>query len=496
MSKTDHLMSQANARYVAGDLTGCADLCEEILETDTNHAGANHLTGRLAQRAGNNELAVEYFGRAAATEPTETRHPFAQAAALRQLDRNSEAIKSLKTALVLNPEFHAAHFNLANALKDEGDFLAALPHYKTATDLLPNNVDYLANLAACHRELEEMGQALAAIDRAIAAKPDAFNLAWDRAQMLLMAENFQDGWDAYPSRFEIGPTAFRRRHQDRPEWDGHPIASGKLLLWGDQGIGDEMIVGSLISEAQALAPEIILECEPRLVPLFDRSLPNVEVVARGDPPDDRLMDIAIVAQLPTGDLPRLLRRQRESFVPNPGYLRADTDAIAEVASRLPAEIDSQQVGISWESANPFYKQRVDVPLTLWDEVLSVEGIQFTSVQYGDHKETLAAASERTGITIHWDPEIDLWSDIDGAAALLLNLDLVIAVSNSTACLAGALGVPVWQLLPTAPEFYWGLSNEDTLWFQSMRLKRQTSAGDWEELMVRLADDLTGWHDTR
>ena len=492
MSETDLLLTRANTLYVTGDLSGCADICEQILELDSVHAGALHLTGRLADRAGNAELAAAYFGRAAATEPHETRHPFAQAAALRQLDRTPEAITALKSALALNPDFHAAHFNLANALKDENQLTEAMVHYQTAVELAPGNADYLANLAAAHRELEQLDDALTTIGRALEIKPDDGILKWNRAQLLLMNGDFAAGWDAYPARFESGPKAFRRRHQDRPEWDGGDLSDGKLLLWGDHGLGDEMITGSLVNEARERVPNIILECEPRLVPIFARSFSDIEVVPRRDPPDDRTAGSAIVAQMALGDLPRLLRCTLADFKPSPGYLKPDAEQARAARERLVGLGKKPRIGISWESANPFYKPRVDVPLALWDDVLRIDDVAFVSVQYGDTDTAINDAMSRTGTTIHRDQATDLWSDIDGTAALLSNIDLLIAASNSTACLAAALGVPVWQLLPTAPEFYWGMSSERDLWFDRMRLVRQTERGNWAELMNRVARDLADW----
>jgi tetratricopeptide (TPR) repeat protein len=485
-------LSRANARFVAGDLAGCTDICEEILARDPNHGGAAHLIGRLATRAGNPELAVSYFRQAAAAEPTETRHLFALAAALRQLNRNAEAIAALRTTLTLNPDFHAAHYNLANALKDEGDVAAALPHYQAAVEIAPNNADYLGNLAAAHRALEQMDEALRTIDLAIAVKPSDGILRWNRAQILVMKGDYAAGWDAFPARFDTGPNAFRRRHQNCPEWTGETLTDGTLLLWGDQGLGDEMILGSLIAEAAALAPHIVVECEPRLAPLFARSLPKIEVIPRNSPAADRSTDPAITTQMAFSDLPRLFRRNASDFSPVPGYLTPNPESIAAIRQRLAIDDDRFRVGISWESANPIYKPLVDIPLPLWDSVLQVDGVEFVSVQYGDQPGALREAQERTGTAIHVDPDVEAWSDLEGAAAQLAGLDLVIAASNSVGCLAAAVGVPTWQLLPTSPEFYWGLSSEQCLWFTNMRLIRQARPGDWGEMMGRVAADLAGW----
>ena len=394
--------------------------------------------------------------------------------------------------MVLEPAFAAAHFGLANTCKDLDAMEEALTHYRRAAEIEPENPDYLMNLGAAHRELEDLEAALAATEAAIASAPDHRAAAWNRAQILLMMGRFDDGWAAYGARFNTGPQAFRYRFPNIPEWDGSNIRDGKLLLWGDQGLGDELIVGSLIVEAAMRAPDIILECEPRLAPLFKRSFPDFRVVPRSNPPDDRTGDSTIRAQMAWGDLGRIFRQRADRFAPSRGYLKADEGRVQGLRARYAQLGSSLRIGISWESANPHYKDKVDIPLAAWQPVLSLADIVFVSVQYGDQREAIRQIRARTGAQIFVDDTVDQWNDVDGWAAQIRAMDAVISASNSAACLAGALGVPGWQLVPTAPEFYWGMTNETCMWFEPMRIVHQTHRGDWADVMPRLADQVRNY----
>jgi ADP-heptose:LPS heptosyltransferase len=147
------------------------------------------------------------------------------------------------------------------------------------------------------------------------------------------------------------------------------------------------------------------------------------------------------------------------------------------------------VGVSWRTANPASSWQRNADLALWHRVLAQKGVRFVCLQYGDCAPTLKNIHETIGVEIYQDPEVDPITDLDGFAAQVAAMDLVISIDNSTVHLAGALGKPVWTLLPYAPDWRWMLGRQDSPWYPSMRLFRQAAPGNWESMFDEVAGEL-------
>lgn len=262
-----------------------------------------------------------------------------------------------------------------------------------------------------------------------------------------------------------------------------------ILVWGEQGVGDEIMFLSLLPELLSATSHCVIECDVRLVPLFARSFPGLEIVANSMPPNSRTKSTDIDVQISMGSLGRLLRPNIQSFRPHEGYLQADADRAKQCRKRYRGSTDTLVVGISWRSGNPKVGKSRTLPLDLWDAVLTQPGIQFVNLQYGDCREELGVYRERTGVDVYQDENVVPLRDMDGFAAQVSTMDLVISIDNSTVHMAGSLGVPVWTLLPFSPEWRWLLEREDSLWYSTMRLFRQNERGAWAAVIDRVGEEL-------
>jgi hypothetical protein len=254
-----------------------------------------------------------------------------------------------------------------------------------------------------------------------------------------------------------------------------------------------MIFAGMIPELSAAAAHLTVECEPRLVPLFARSFPGVEIIPRTNPPHPATG--AADLQIPAGSAARWLRgslaRFPLSFPAGQGYLRADPERVAHWRERLAALGPGPRVGICWRSAlSSGLRARHCTSLPQWGAVLTAPGVHFVNLQYDDCREELAEARGRFGVAIHTLPDIDLKQQIDEVAALTTALDLVVTVGTAPACMAGALGVPVWLLALTSGGDCWTMGQHYCPWFPSMRLYERAWGQPWEEVLERLARDLT------
>ncbi|MEX2016268.1 MAG: hypothetical protein WD873_06480, partial [Candidatus Hydrogenedentales bacterium] len=227
----------------------------------------------------------------------------------------------------------------------------------------------------------------------------------------------------------------------------------------------------------------------RLAPLFARSFPQARIHAHARRKDRAPLTInePLDYQAPLGDLPRWLRPDPASFPDRPRHLVADERRVAQWRERF-AELGSERkVGVSWQAGGqPHERRRRSTALAEWLPVFAVPGCQFINLQYGECADEIAAARKKSGIRLHDFEAGDPLVDLDDFAAKIAALDLVISVGNTTVHLAGALGVPVWALLPTVPGWRWLIAGERNPWYASVRAIRQTTTGDWRGVFAAAA----------
>ena len=191
-----------------------------------------------------------------------------------------------------------------------------------------------------------------------------------------------------------------------------------------------------------------------------------------------------------GSLGRWLRRDEESFSrAKRGYFKADEVRTAELRTRYRTGDAKAVVGIAFRTANPASAWMRNANIDLWHPVLAQEDVRFVCVQYGDCAKILNDVKEAIGVEVLQDTEIDPITDVDGFAAQIAAMDLVLSIDNSTVHLAGALDVPVWTLLPYSPDWRWMLDRDDTPWYPSMRLFRQPSPGHWRPVFDEVSGEL-------
>lgn len=395
------------------------------------------------------------------------------------LNRQLEAIRSYETAIALRPNDAQAHNNLGNALQLLNRYDEAIAQYHTAIGLKPDYAEAHSGLGVVLHALGRDDEAVRHYDRAIRLKPDYAEAKWNKSLLYLSLGRFSEGWPLYEYRWA---TTGKPRHSERP-WNGEPM-SGTLLIWGEQGLGDEILYSSMVPDAVRCAQSVVLEVEPRLVTLFSRSFPGVTVIGQSHEPCRERFD----AQVSVGGLGKYLRTDWQAFAARQqGYLVADGERAAGLRRRLRADI---VVGLSWSSQNPKFGKAKSAPLRDFEPVLRWPGCRFVDLQYGDTAAERAAVERESEIRIEHLDDIDNTRDIDGLAALISACDLVVTVSNATAHLAGALGKPTWVLIPhgNARLWYWFKEGEGSPWYPAVRLRRQSLGQPWAELISLVGNE--------
>jgi hypothetical protein len=332
-------------------------------------------------------------------------------------------------------------------------------------------------------DLERFEEAVASYDAAIALEPDAVDPKWNKSLVCLGLGRFADGWALYDNRWS-GARGLIPRPYFQPRWQGERV-EGPLLVWGEQGLGDEILYASMIPDLLARTQPVVFEVEPRLAPLFARSFPDVTVVAR----KPELYGGRVEAQAALGSIGCHFRTGWDSFPQlAEGYLVADAERAGALRARL---ADGRSViGLSWISRAPIGGQSKSARLRDLEALLRTPGCRFVDLQYGDTAAERAAVRDELGIEVERLPDIDTMNDIDGLAALMSACDAVVTVSNTTAHLAGALGRPTWVMVPHghARIWYWFLDRDESPWYPRVRVRRQGAGQPWASLVAAIAEE--------
>jgi tetratricopeptide (TPR) repeat protein len=472
------LYNLANTRLAQGRLDEAAACYRRALRLDPHLAAAHGNLGNTLLAQGKADEAVSCYQDALALQPDDSEVCYNLGNALHAQNLLEEALACFRRAIQLQPQLAQAHYNLGNTLHTLGRMEDAEAAFAQASLLQPRYAEAHYNLGCVLQELGRHQEAVERIATALEIKPDYPQARFALALARVQAGDFAPGWQGYESRWQSPDHETPWRPYPQPFWKGEKLPQGRLLLWGEQGIGDEVQFAGLIPEALRSGNRLVLDCAPRLQPLFARSFPGVEVVSGCGPAEAGTMEIA--AQMPTGSLPGLYRGCQKSFAATASpYLQADPQITAEFRARY--SDGGPLIGLTWRTANTRTGSKRSIGLTPFAPLLAQPGRRWVSLQYGafDDLEEQARAVQAPLLI---DRSVDQFADIDRFAAQVAAMDLVVTIDNSTAHLAGALGRPVWLLLPLAADWRWLLGRADSPWYPTLRLFRQTRRGDWRSVL--------------
>ena len=409
-----------------------------------------------------------------------------------RLGKFEEAEACYERAIQLNPQLSEAHYNLGNTLHTLDKLTAAEASFERALALRPTYAEAHYNLGCVLEDLDRLDEAIAHMNRALELKPDYPQARFGQALAQLRSGDFATGWRSYESRWQSPDHDTPWRAYAQPQWTGEKLSAGRLLLWGEQGVGDEIQFGGLLPEAIRTGNRIVLDCDARLRPLFARSFPEIEVVSGCGPAEAQAQEFA--AQLPVGSLPALYRTNEAAFTATVSpYLKPDPVLREQFRTRYARQ--QRVIGLAWYTKNQKTGQKRSLDLSLLAPLFALPGIRWVSLQYGDF-DALESQAAAAGAPLLVDRSIDQFADMDRFAAQVAAMDQVITIDNSTAHLAGALGLPVSLMLPFAADWRWMEKRPDTPWYPTLRLLRQTALDDWDSVLDSVRGELAAHADER
>jgi tetratricopeptide (TPR) repeat protein len=356
-----------------------------------------------------------------------------------------------------------------------------------------DHADIYNNLATLYINAGKPKEGVPYAEKCIELQKDHNDGNWNLALLQLEQGHYAEGFDQYEWGFKTNNRMFRSYGDHVKPWDG---SEGKdVVVWGEQGIGDEILFASMIKELKEKSKSVVFECHPRLVTLFKKSFPDVTIY--GTRKDNYISWVdkhpELNAKVATGDLGRFFRRDLETFPTHEGYLKADENRVEHYRRKLAKLGKRIKVGISWTGG--YVKTRKDyrsIALEKWEPILR-QNCDFISLQYTpDAYNTIAEAEDKLDIRIHHWPSAVQANDYGETAALIEALDLVITVNTSVHHLAGALGKPCWTLTPKAKAWrYWSpdADNKTVPWYPSVIQYQQKELFKWNKIIRTVTEDL-------
>jgi tetratricopeptide (TPR) repeat protein len=512
----DALSKRAASDLARGNVEAALKSFRRVAELRPESAQPHGSLAEAHEQLGNIPGAIESYRRALMLQPDSVDLHCHLARVLCQQGELRAAGELYQSALVLDPKRHDVYSDLGFVLTELGNFGAAFEAFRRSLKLNPRAAKTFASVghmferkgdlgsaAAAYRDavkldphlraahldlgfvlygLGELAEADDSFRRVLALQPDSAEAKVNLGLIHLLQGNFSAGLAEYESRWMVGVGDERRFLQRR--WKGEPLRGERILLYAEQGLGDTLHFARYVPLVAARGGEVVLEVQPPLHGLLAKIEGAKRVISRGDPLPE------FTWQCPLMSLPFALGTAHATIPAKVPYIEVDPARASGWREKLAG--DKQCIGLAW-AGNPAHpRDRLrSIPLERLTSLFSIPGAAFYSLQFGAGREQISQLQPNA---CPIDRLIDLGDelkDFTHLAAIVANLDLVITIDSAVAHLAGALGKPVWILLNKGCDWRWFLDRENSPWYPTARLFRQSTAGDWQEVIERVEAALRG-----
>ncbi len=465
------LFDQALTSHRAGNAQAAERLYREILSRQPRHADSLHLLGVLAGDFGHCDEALKLIAQAIRIKPDVAFFHNSLGNVLSTSGDKAAAADAYRRALSLDPASIDARGNLASALRDTGRLEEAATEFERCLAAQPDMPELHNNYGLLLKAQGKYGEALKHYARARALRPDYADAEWNEFFVRAVTGDFAAAWPLQEARWKMPGVV--RPVLPSPEWNGGDLTGKTILLFGEQGLGDTIQFIRYAPLVKARGGTVVFACPPVLAELM-RTVDGIDrVVSEGEPPPHDCHAALL-------SLPRIFDTTIETIPAKVPYMRANAERVAAWRKELSGLADLK-VGVVWRG-RPTHANDLNRSMksNLFKKLLNQPGISAVVLQKDAQKRELKAL----GV-----PAFDAGPKLESfaaTAALIETLDLVISVDTSVCHLAGALGKPIWVLLPYAPDWRWLLDRADTPWYPSMRLFRQPAIGDWDSVIATVA----------
>jgi Flp pilus assembly protein TadD len=506
------VLSEALEHQAGGRLDAAEALYRSVLAVQPNNADAMHLLGMVTNARGNGGAAVEMIRRAIAIKPHAAQFHNSLGTVLGAHGDAIGAASAFRQAISLKPDDAEAHRNLGLACQRQGRLEEAVISFRHSVHLRPGYLEALHDLAGAlqtlgwrsestevqrellereggpvesfvalgleYRQLRRLDDSVAVLRRAVDLSANDAAAHFNLGLVLLEKGEFPEGFREYEWRWGLPDYAARRRKFSQPLWDGSELRGRTILLYTEQGLGTSVQFIRYAPLVAARGGKVIVQCPSRLTDLFK----TVRGVCRVVSGSESLPHFDVHA--PLVSLPMLFGTTLNTVPVSIPYMSVDPARLAAWENRIGAEVNVLKVGLVWQgSPKPDPARSCD--LAEFAPLAGVDGVVFYSLQIGEG----ASQATRPPAAMRLVDLCKFQNDFADTAGAISRLDLVISVDTSVAHVAGALGKPVWTVLPYLSDWRWMVDRADTPWYPTMRLFRQTRQGEWGPVFDQVAREL-------
>jgi len=382
-----------------------------------------------------------------------------------------KVIEFSNKALELNQSDFIALNNIAKVYIDKKNFEKAADYLSKALQIEQNNYLIHLNLGILYKNLNQLEKAKIHYNKSISLNPKSYDSYLFKSLIELSENNFLEGWKNYEFRWF---KQAERINIKKPKWDGK-TSNQEIIIWGEQGLGEQILFSSIIPECEKIFKNIILVIDEKLKLIYQESFPNIKVFA----PNEAWSNESFDCHLPIGSLGKFFRNNLQSFPKSNNYLTI-----------VPKNNNKEKLkcGLSWKSVNSVEGDLKSISLERLLPILKNENINFFNVQYTDEKNNVDLFNQQNNLNIINLEDLDSFNDLYHLCQYLKSFDLLLTISNTTAHLAGALGVPTILMLPNniGKLWYWANTiHNQSLWYPTVKIFKQNVENDWDSVISEI-----------
>jgi tetratricopeptide (TPR) repeat protein len=458
---------------------------EYILQYSPNHSDTLAMLGVIQSFSKNYKLAIQLTTRAIKSNPRNEKLYNTRGYYNISIGKFNEGIVDYKKAIKLNQNYTEAYNNYAMALKDTMQWENALNIINKAINI-NNKISILhVTKGKILLDLQLLGLSIKSLDTALQINSKDYNALYTKSLSLIMNKQISDGWQLYEHRWKTNAVNSSFLKTDKPLWNGSN-AYKNILVWKEQGIGDEIMCSSLINDLAKHCNRIYLLVDIRLITLYKRSFSsNVILIDPREPLDDLEYD----AHIPIFSLPLHFKLDPNNYIDGKKFLYANKLTTDKMKKKIQNENHKKICGISWKSGSNTDGNARTIDLLKFIKLLDNGNLIFVNLQYGETAAEIDLVEKKLGIKIFNKDLVDNKNDIDGLASIIEACDVVVSIDSATVHLAGALGKDTHVILPFKSDFRWMADVNKSIWYNSITLYRQKRDLRWDNMLKEIKHNI-------
>lgn len=468
-----------------GNLEESQQNYQKAIELNPNYTEAYNNLGITLRELGNLDESEKIYKKIIKIKPKYFEAYSNLGITLREQGRLEESKLNFETVLKLKPDNAEGYYNLGVVLRDLGRLEESEEYYKKAIELKPNYVEAYNNLGVTLRELRKLEESDLNYNKAIKLNPkhaDAYN---NLSFNYLLKKEFKQAYELSEWRWKTKRNIGNVFVTKKPLWNGEKNKT--IFVWKEQGVGEEIMFGSILNDLEKISNKLIVNCDKRLIPLFERSLSKKIIY---EPNRNKINENDFDHHIPMGSLRSYFRKNLEDYsVTSKGFLSANNEKKLHFERKLKSNTNDMSVGISWSTKSSIQMSSFrNVSLEKLIQSLKNLNLKFVNLQYGDVTKEIEEINNKLGINIITFPDLNYKNDIDDLASLVSACDLIVSIDNFTVHLAGSLGKETKLLLPYTMDSRWGIDDNFSYIYDSVKIFRQTELNNWDSVFQELLKD--------